>query len=939
MSGITTGVGIFSGIDSASLIDQLLAIEARPKTLAQRRIVALQTQQAAILDVNSALLSLKSAAGAFRTNKTFRSAKAVSSNPDVLTATATFAASPGTYNFRVSRLVSTDQQLSRGFADRDVSGVGASQFTFELGGGRLDSETKLASLNGGSGVARGKIRVTDASGGTAVVDLSTAVTVDDVLDAINSASGVSVVASVDSADGDRLRIEDTSGGGGTFTIENAFGSTTATSLGIAGSGAGGVITGSSINRLSGGTALSVLNDGSGVTIRNSAAFDLRITARDGSTHEIKLGEILDTEGEVVQTRAATLQQVIDRINQVSPTKIRASIASDGVSLQIEDLTGASASDLIVEDGQTARDLGIVGQVAGTAISGERIIAGINSTLASSLNGGQGISSGTIQFTRRDGVGFTVDVDDNASISDIIAQINDAGGGVVTASLNSAGNGLRITDASVGGNDFRIVDFIGSAAQSLGIDTAGEADGVVESGNLQTRYVSGATLLENLNAGRGVGVGQFRITDSTGATSVVDVTSSVRTVDDLVTLINSRPTNIVARVNDNGDGVLLEDTSNGGQAIRVENVSGTVATALRIEGTSEGSGLSDNRLDGSYETVVEFDSTDTLDEIVQKINDIGTDVLASVVNDGSTGTPYRLAFNSRVSGAIGRLTIDTGGLDLSLTSLTRGEDAVVFYGSADPAQALLLTSDTNTLDNVLAGVSIDLASASSENVELVVSRDTASIETGIKSFIDAFNAVLTRIDKYDAYDADTNVRGPLLGDATVQGVRSNLLRIVQGRPFNVSGRYDNLVQVGVTVGEGGNLKFDAARFRQAFETDPAAVEALFADFEQAPNDPEEILNEDGDVVATTPRTEPEYLKLGVAELIKNLSEALSNSVDGVVTRRSKTIDSQIDLQKDRIATFDVQLERKRARLQAQFIAMERAIGALQQQQGALGSLQG
>ena len=50
MGGITLGTGIFSGIDTRSLIEQLIAIESRPKQLAQRRLLNLQGQQAALLD-------------------------------------------------------------------------------------------------------------------------------------------------------------------------------------------------------------------------------------------------------------------------------------------------------------------------------------------------------------------------------------------------------------------------------------------------------------------------------------------------------------------------------------------------------------------------------------------------------------------------------------------------------------------------------------------------------------------------------------------------------------------------------------------------------------------------------------------------------------------------------------------------------------------------
>ena len=45
MGGITSSVGIFSGINSAQLIDQLLSIEARPKKLAQNRLLQLSNSK------------------------------------------------------------------------------------------------------------------------------------------------------------------------------------------------------------------------------------------------------------------------------------------------------------------------------------------------------------------------------------------------------------------------------------------------------------------------------------------------------------------------------------------------------------------------------------------------------------------------------------------------------------------------------------------------------------------------------------------------------------------------------------------------------------------------------------------------------------------------------------------------------------------------------
>src|SRR4051812_45535758 len=109
MAGGSSGGGIFSGIDSASIITQFLAIEAIPKQQAQARVQQLQLQQAAFLDLNSRLKAIQTAAASFRTDKIFQTKSATSSLPDVLGATAGTSASAGTYTFLIDRLVSSQQ--------------------------------------------------------------------------------------------------------------------------------------------------------------------------------------------------------------------------------------------------------------------------------------------------------------------------------------------------------------------------------------------------------------------------------------------------------------------------------------------------------------------------------------------------------------------------------------------------------------------------------------------------------------------------------------------------------------------------------------------------------------------------------------------------------------------------------------------------------------
>lgn len=956
MGTIQSSVGLVSGINSAQIIDQLLSIEARPRAFAQQRLIEFQSQQAAFLDLNSAVLGLNTAAKAFNVDRLFRGASATSSDDSVLTATAGAGAALGSYDFVVDRLVTTDSRISRGFADRDSTGLGLDQLAFEVGGGRLDSNTRLENLNGGLGVERGKIVITDGDGDSATIDLSRAVTVSDVLDAINSASGVGVTASVD---GYGFRLEDTTGGGGSLRVVDQFGSTTAAGLGIAGTEPGGVITGSQVLAIGGDTSLSTLNDGNGVSFGAggvASPIDFTINV-DGTDYAITLGQIAHTEPDpddpdstitvVDEPPVVTVDDLIERIESQTSGAVSVNISGDGTGLELD----AGAGTITVSTGPTASaaaiDLGFIDRGATSStdvgtLSSRRLLAGLNSRLASNLAGGQGVSSGTIAFFTSDLTAFAVDVTGDESVSEIIEAINAGSGGAVTASLNQAGNGLLITDNTSGGGQLQIADASGQAAEDLNIATAG-SDDPVDSGNLQSRYVSEATLLADLRGGEGIGTGSFRVTDSNGVSSTISIGSDERTVADLLRKINAAGADVTARINDDGDGIVILDNAGGPAALTIEDTAGTVASKLRIKGTADIADGAPNELDGSGEVVVDLEAGDTLQDIVSAINDAGAGVSASIVSSGSGPSPHRLVITSLTSGERGRVVVDTFGENLGLSSLTRGEDAVAFFGSEDPASGFLITSRTNTLSDVIEGVSINLAGASDDPVEINVSRDVASIEAGFTLFVDAFNNVLDRVDFHTRYNDETQERGVLLGDSTAQSVKNTLSRLILTDAPGVDGVYKNLTQIGFSIGESGQLSFDSAKFRTAYEADPQGVQDLVSALDAEDVEDEiPVLDSDGNPIpgVTTPNTgEAGFTRLGVLENIAQYAESLTDFVDGRFTRRRSTFDTQIRLQQDRIGNLSDQLDIKRARLEQQFLAMEQAIASLQGQQSSLAAIGG
>ena len=916
MGTITSGIGLVSGINTADLIDQLLAIEARPQQFVRQRNTVLTTQQVAFQDINAKLLVLKLSADSFVTNKIFNSTSSSSSDESVLTVSSGTSSVAGTYDFTVSRLVTTQQLITNGFVDQDTAPVAPSggTLTFEFGEGRLDANTDLSQLNGGNGVSRGKIQIVDRAGNAQVIDLSKALTVNDVLDEINNSASINVTASIN---GDAFELVDTSGGNGTLAVGDIGLNGTAASLGLDVTAIPpnqDTLTGSQVNNVGSETGLNLLNDRNGVRVRD-AVDDFQITRRDGTTFNVSL-----------TIATADLGDVIDAINTASGGDVTASINTDGSGLQLVDTSIDSGSTFEVtalNSSNAAADLGILqsdGDDDGTIV-GTRVLAGLNSKLIGNLRGGLGTTLGTIDITNRTGVGPTsVDLSSAESVADIIDLINDAGAGV-TASLNNAGNGILLTDTTGDtASDLIVADNTGTAAADLGL-AGSVAEDSINSGNLQLRYISEATRLDALNGGKGVASGKFIITDSSGVSATVDLTQGDEvTIQSVISEINSRGLAIFARINDNGDGILIEDTGPGSVAIEISESGSSTARDLGLLGAAENIG---DDFNGSFEKTITLEVTDTLEDVARKINDEGFNVTATIINDGSSSKPYRLSLLSDVAGKSGAFVFDDNELGFGATRLVEAQDAAVFFGSADPAKAIAITSTTNTLNAVIPGATIDLKNTSESSVQVSISRDDSSIIDGAKKFVENFNNLVTTLNRLDSYNPDTEERGLLLGDSTVSQIRSSLFRNVNSRTTDISSQFVTLVQVGITVRGGASLSFDETKFRNALETDFDAVEQLFT-FKETETD-----SETGDV---------NFLAGGIIPRIDNLLANFTDPLTGTLKNRLTGLDNLIELGNDRIDQLQVQLDAKRARLEFQFLAMERALAQLQTQSSALTNFQ-
>lgn len=226
-------------------------------------------------------------------------------------------------------------------AGAGVSVVGASAQP------KITDLTPLSALNDNAGIDTTH-GLTITNGQTsATVNLSSATTVGDLINAING-SGTNVQAQINSA-GTGINIVNTVQGTNLSVAEN--GGTTAADLGV--------------RSFSPTTLLSDLNGGTGVGTATGGAPDFQITSSAGTSFSVSIAG------------ATTVQDVINDINSAAGSSgVSASFATTGNGIVLTDTSGGGGTLTVTpqNDSTAAVDLGLTNPASGNTITGSDVNA-------------------------------------------------------------------------------------------------------------------------------------------------------------------------------------------------------------------------------------------------------------------------------------------------------------------------------------------------------------------------------------------------------------------------------------------------------------------------------------------------------------------------------------------------------------------------------------
>ncbi len=227
---------------------------------------------------------------------------------------------------------------------------------------------------------------------------------------------------------------------------------------------------------------------------------------------------------------------------------------------------------------------------------------------------------------------------------------------------------------------------------------------------------------------------------------------------------------------------------------------------------------------------------TLSELRDAINSADAGINATIVNDGSGPTPYRLVLTSGASGLAGEMNIVmdlNGGATPVLSELQTAQEAEIELGSG--AGAITVKSSTNTFSNVIQGVTINaLEAAPTTPITLTVSRDTTALREMIEDFVASYNELIDFFSEQFSFDEETSATGTLFGNYRLQSLQQDLSAALSNRVVGLSGELSSLSGLGIRADATGKLTIDNATLTLALTNELPEVISLFAATGQTSN---------------------------------------------------------------------------------------------------------
>lgn len=233
-------------------------------------------------------------------------------------------------------------------------------------------------------------------------------------------------------------------------------------------------------------------------------------------------------------------------------------------------------------------------------------------------------------------------------------------------------------------------------------------------------------------------------------------------------------------------------------------------------------------DQSSVTITLSDTENGLDDLAAKLSAV-TGVTAQVVDKGD-GT-YSLAIISE-TGAANALQI-TASDPLDDFDTTDGSNQIVAASDAAlSVDGIAVTRSSNTIDDLLPGLTLSLTATTASPVTVVAIEDPDLAEAEMRAFVDALNATGALLREASKRGINGASSGPLVADPAVAALKRSFAALTTTPLDGFGDDAIYLSNLGVRTERDGSLSLDSDVFQAAMASDPAQYRAIFQSLNQS-----------------------------------------------------------------------------------------------------------
>ena len=219
---------------------------------------------------------------------------------------------------------------------------------------------------------------------------------------------------------------------------------------------------------------------------------------------------------------------------------------------------------------------------------------------------------------------------------------------------------------------------------------------------------------------------------------------------------------------------------------ITNASDALSGSMTIQlgnGTTETVVIGAAPAQPAANTIYTGSGNDTLANIASAINSANLGLTANVLADSSGS---RLSLVSGSSGQAGQLTVTSALADANIATGSNPTGALKYNVGVNGQDASLtidgvpLTSASNTVSNLIPGVTFQLLAPSAEEsgntleqVQVVIASDNSGVESTVNQFVTDYNSLISAINTQEGQDSSGNAE-PLFGSPTPSLLQQELL---------------------------------------------------------------------------------------------------------------------------------------------------------------------